>query len=1490
MAAAAPAAPPPSSTADGLAWAAVCTTLEACVRLPEKLGARRDDLTAEELRAARRALLFPKQLRAAVARGESLYPLMRLLLPAFDSLSRGKYGLKAKLLASAYVHGLGIAEAPDVRALRNKTGRQSLENSFSDALFSLLEPRMRDRRPSTWTVADVNAWLDRLAGCTKSEQRKPLFAAVLGALPALEHKWLAAVIIGELRLGISDGAILNAYHPDAKGLMAACSSLHAVCADPALRVRAQRSRFRVTLGEPFLPLLAHKLTHVMPSTKAVYWDDFFMQRKLDGERVLLHWRRAGFSEDAPGQGALRRRPGSSSTERDAGAGAAPPATTQLRFFSRRFLRQPARERALAEFVSTALAGLDEAILDGEMLGWDPRGGTDGSGAFMNHYYTRASRLVAGDDASNAEDAADGSSDEEEEEEEEEEAGEWDDHGDWADKADVPHLGQAGVHLLFNAFDLLWARGPAAEGANVDGDVTELPLARRLQLLHACVATVPTHVEVLPSERVVGGVRCFEQVVAQLEAAMYRQDEGLVLKRSDSAYSFEGSSSNRTKAWLKLKPEYLRESSQTLDCVIVGAWFGRKRRGAEVSFKEFLVAVRSDEDDETRMAPTAADLERGAGAGDFPLPRYMLTFGRSATANLPLRQRLKEMGLCTMAHWQRTNGRPLPAYFNVTPGAKWAGGWPDVVIKHDSLPFAAVVEMKASELVATSVCLEHRCGFYWRFPKVVRVHTKPVRDALSNSGLRAIFDGNNTRLMDPGALHVTAAAEAAAALASSSRGLRRPRQVSQHKQEQQAAAAAAGRLGAGGALLLSTHAHLADARGVRVELDLFHRGGSADGLAHLWRDDPAGAAAAAAAAAAAGPPQRAAQRARREADEALARLLDDPYAGLPPAGVPYHVCVLPQEYDKCTPPLPPPYNGPGGRLELQRLVTRLGGFAVSVATLATHLIVGATRADISVNTHAGLGHDVVHPSWLLDCEAARGRVRYQPRHLLHASPASRAAMARYVDPDTGDEHAALLLGAHGEADTRSLLRRTAAHLSLPPLPPPLAGGGLLAGPPPPAPREEAAAAAAAVGTAFAQAAAAAPARPAAAAAPPRPPLDSDAAGLGGLGEDEADSELSDDDLCLLRVHAMSLFRDHPPRWAQQASVALAAGTAADDAAGGGDSRGGAAAMHVEEPPAAAAAAAAAAPRRVIGGGGGAVGAWRPHVESSAAAGGGTGASAHGHAAAAAGARSSLKRPLGLVAHAAHRSAGADLLDIDDDGSASAAAWSHPPPPQQRLRRVAAAAAAAAQDDSEEEGGEGGAWGSSGGSGGGGGGGGGRRSGSSSASSQLPRAAPLSIAPPRRGGRRPAVASPAQRPPGLGGPPPPPPPSAPTAPRRALAHDEEGCVAFVVDAQPAPAAAASPPTQRPPPSPLQLAAAQFVLYRGLVRAALDTPDVNLVLVEDGMAGAGAASALSSARLQATKAALQARAHQRMRPPPPIVSGRWVEDCIARGVQLPLDGYVL
>ena len=60
MAAAAPAAPPPSSTADGLAWAAVCTTLEACVRLPEKLGARRDDLTAEELRAARRALLFPK--------------------------------------------------------------------------------------------------------------------------------------------------------------------------------------------------------------------------------------------------------------------------------------------------------------------------------------------------------------------------------------------------------------------------------------------------------------------------------------------------------------------------------------------------------------------------------------------------------------------------------------------------------------------------------------------------------------------------------------------------------------------------------------------------------------------------------------------------------------------------------------------------------------------------------------------------------------------------------------------------------------------------------------------------------------------------------------------------------------------------------------------------------------------------------------------------------------------------------------------------------------------------------------------------------------------------------------------------------------------------------------------------------------------------------------------------------------------------------------
>jgi ATP-dependent DNA ligase len=71
-----------------------------------------------------------------------------------------------------------------------------------------------------------------------------------------------------------------------------------------------------------------------------------------------------------------------------------PDSAKLRFFSRRFLRQPPRELALAEHVARALAGLDEAILDGEMLGWDPHGGADGAGAMMNHFYTRSNRLVA----------------------------------------------------------------------------------------------------------------------------------------------------------------------------------------------------------------------------------------------------------------------------------------------------------------------------------------------------------------------------------------------------------------------------------------------------------------------------------------------------------------------------------------------------------------------------------------------------------------------------------------------------------------------------------------------------------------------------------------------------------------------------------------------------------------------------------------------------------------------------------------------------------------------------------------------------------------------------------------------------------------------------------------------------------------------------------------------------------------------------------------
>ena len=269
---------------------------------------------------------------------------------------------------------------------------------------------------------------------------------------------------------------------------------------------------------------------------ALGWNDFFVQRKLDGERVLLHWKRAGFQH---GVGAAAS---------SSGSGDAP----QVRLFSRKLNPQPDREIVMAPWFARALDGLDEAVLDGEMLGWDPGPDADG-GAFMNHRFVRAATMAmlkgsgrGYSGGGGGDGAGGGGSDRDDDDGGNDAAAGGKRHGGGGggggkrygrnDKSnggkpsdyhsfDATSMG--GIHLIYNAFDLLWARGRAAERQGVDGDLTSWPLWQRLQMLELLVVQQPRYVEILPSKRMQvartsdGAGSAERELAAEFEAAIYR---------------------------------------------------------------------------------------------------------------------------------------------------------------------------------------------------------------------------------------------------------------------------------------------------------------------------------------------------------------------------------------------------------------------------------------------------------------------------------------------------------------------------------------------------------------------------------------------------------------------------------------------------------------------------------------------------------------------------------------------------------------------------------------------------------------------------------------------------------------------------------------------------------------------------------------------------------------------------------------------------------
>jgi DNA ligase-4 len=130
----------------------------------------------------------------------------------------------------------------------------------------------------------------------------------------------------------------------------------------------------------------------------------------------------------------------------------------------------------------------------------------------------------------------------------------------------------GHRPLFRVFDCLYLN---------DTDITRYELKDRYNALKRSVNNVHRRLEILTHVEATQ-VNAIEPLLRQViaEAA-----EGLVLKNPRSMYQLN----QRNNDWFKVKPEYMSEFGESLDCLVLGGYYGQGNKGGRIA--SFVCGLR-----------------------------------------------------------------------------------------------------------------------------------------------------------------------------------------------------------------------------------------------------------------------------------------------------------------------------------------------------------------------------------------------------------------------------------------------------------------------------------------------------------------------------------------------------------------------------------------------------------------------------------------------------------------------------------------------------------------------------------------------------------------------------------------------------------------------------------------------------------------------------------------------------------------------------------
>jgi DNA ligase-4 len=252
--------------------------------------------------------------------------------------------------------------------------------------------------------------------------------------------------------------------------------------------------------------------------------------------------------------------------------------------------------------------------------------------------------------------------------------------------------QKGPRPVFRVFDILYLN---------DQPLTRYTMRDRRRALEKAVLCIPRRLEI-HEYKAATTPDAIEPTLRQIVA---EASEGLVLKNPRSMYRLN----SRNDDWIKVKPEYMSEFGESLDCLVVGGYFGSGRRGGRLS--SFLCGLRVGENYIRAGANPEKCLSFFKVGGGFKAEDYA------------------EIRHHTEGKWMDWDpSRPPSEYIELGGGERLQYERPDVWIRPKH---SIVISAKAAQITSSD---QFALGWTLRFPRFRRLRLDRAWDsALDTDG-------------------------------------------------------------------------------------------------------------------------------------------------------------------------------------------------------------------------------------------------------------------------------------------------------------------------------------------------------------------------------------------------------------------------------------------------------------------------------------------------------------------------------------------------------------------------------------------------------------------------------------------------------------------------------------------------------------------------------------------------------------------------------------